>query len=671
MESNVHRQADANLQEVVAVSKAVASTPRLAAFLNARVVRKPGTRSGAVLAWGQKPSARHAEKVAARAGLPVWWLEDGFLRSVELGDTDPPCSLVVDPVGIYYDATRPSYLEQLIPTVLHAEETARAEALILAWRAARVSKYNHTREYQGTLPEHFVLVVDQTLGDASIRCGMASASTFSSMLEAARRNHPDCTVVVKVHPDVYAGRKRGHFDMAALRAMPGVDVLAEDCHPVGVLEKSEAVYTVTSQMGFEALLWGKPVYTFGMPFYAGWGLTTDALVAPERRSAVSLLQLVHAALIRYPRYVHPEQGVASDVEAIIAWLGLQRRQRERFPSLVYAVGYSFLKYASLRDFFQGSVLNTVRHWDDVSSGATVAVWGRAEVPSADFTVVRLEDGFIRSVGLGAELVRPLSWVQDTRGIYYDPQQPSDLEWYLEHQTLTDDDLARAVNLRQLLVSHALTKYNLTSHSAWQRPPLRRVILVPGQVESDASIRYGAFEVRTNLGLLKAVRQTNPDAYVVYKPHPDVVAGMRMQGADESGVAQFCDEVIPHANMAQLLEEVDEVHTITSLTGFEALLRGKPVTCYGMPFYAGWGLTLDITTSARRSRKRSLDELVALALIYYPTYVSRRTGRFTTPEGAIDELLHWRRIESQVGVRIWRQIRRRVLQVVRLLSSRTP
>ena len=44
-------------------------------------------------------------------------------------------------------------------------------------------------------------------------------------------------------------------------------------------------------------------------------------------------------------------------------------------------------------------------------------------------------------------------------------------------------------------------------------------------------------------------------------------------------------------MDVLLGIVDEVHTLTSLTGFEALLRGIEVHAYGGPFYAGWGLTM--------------------------------------------------------------------------------
>ena len=94
-------------------------------------------------------------------------------------------------------------------------------------------------------------------------------------------------------------------------------------------------------------------------------------------------------------------------------------------------------------------------------------------------------------------------------------------------------------------------------------------------------------------------------------------------------------------MDQVLRAVDEVHVLTSLAGFEALLRGKPVVCWGTPFYAGWGLTEDRAPTPRRSRVLSLDALVAGVLLLYPTYVSRTTGHFTTAERALEELQAWR------------------------------
>lgn len=626
-----------------------------------------------VVAWGLRPSATRAEAYAAKHGLPLWRLEDGFLRSVGLGNQEPPLSIVVDPLGIYYDATRPSALEAAIAAPLASPQVERARQLMQAWRTARISKYNHLRDPAlSSLPQRFVLVADQTFGDASIRFGLGDADSFGHMLDAALRNHPDCTVLVKIHPDVFAGRKRGHFDVKALAAMPRVQVLADDVHPVALLELAQAVYVVTSQIGFEALLWGKPVYTFGMPFYAGWGLTQDALPAPARRQPVPLEQLVHAALVEYPRYLDPETGQRCEVERLVEWMGLQRRMRTRLPQHIYALEFSRRKRPIARRFLDGSQVHFPRGIRQVPAGSTVVLWGRSPLPEGhsdvhSLHVVRIEDGFLRSVGLGADLVQPLSWIVDPHGIYYDATTPSSLELLLKRTDFTPALRARAAALRARIVQAGITKYN----TGEQRPDAlmalrahakdREMLLVIGQVESDAALAWGAPATRTNIGLLKAVRNLHPDAYIIYKPHPDVVARLRAQGQGEASAAQHCNVVLADVPLPPLLEMVDAVHVMTSLAGFEALLRGCEVVTHGCPFYAGWGLTEDLLPMPQRQRPLSLDELVAGALILYPTYVSQVSGRFSTPERTLEELIAWRESGISTASR-WLRLKRTALRM---------
>ncbi|SEM99269.1 capsular polysaccharide export protein [Pseudomonas sp. ok272] len=620
-----------------------------------------------VLAWGRKPSALVAQAAARDAGLPLLTVEDGFLRSVGLGSDDPPLSLVVDPLGIYYDASAPSRLEQLIPVPLTEAQILRARALQVSWCEERVSKYNAARIHPYSLPQPCVLVADQTRGDASLQG--ATAADFERMLEAALAQHPHSTVVVKVHPDVVAGRKQGHFDLAALRERPRVQLISDNVHPAELLSAVQAVYVMTSQLGFDALLWSVPVHTFGMPFYAGWGLTVDALPAPTRRQPVSLEQLLHAALVEYPRYVDPETGEPCPPEAVLTWLGLQRRMRSRLPQDLQMVGFSTWKQPLVQDFFDGSAIRFAPHPKNLASDAGVVTWGCQH----DLTLAqqnkanhlgRVEDGFLRSVGLGAKKTRPLSWVFDDLGIYYDATRPSRLEHLLQHEPCSPGLLQRAAALREAICKAGVTKYNLPG-STWKRPAgVDKVILVPGQVESDASIHYGAHQIRRNLDLLKAVRTRHPTAWLLYKPHPEVLAGTREAGIDEERSSDWCNQVVGDVPFHELLPEVDEVHVLTSQSGFEALLRGVPVTTYGQPFYAGWGLTCDQDLSAnvqaRRTRRLTLDELVAGTLIRYPTYVSRITQKFTTPERTLIEIQNWDEVPQQGRASTWPEMILRLL-----------
>ena len=106
----------------------------------------------ATLGWGRRKYARRARRVAQAKGIPFLCLEDGFLRSVGLGNSEPPLSIVVDDLGIYYDATNPSRLDSQIARPLTSRETARARAIITAWRKGRVSKYNYAPDHAGGSP---------------------------------------------------------------------------------------------------------------------------------------------------------------------------------------------------------------------------------------------------------------------------------------------------------------------------------------------------------------------------------------------------------------------------------------------------------------------------------------------------------------------------------------
>jgi capsular polysaccharide export protein len=257
--------------------------------------------------------------------------------------------------------------------------------------------------------------------------------------------------------------------------------------------------------------------------------------------------------------------------------------------------------------------------------------------AAAVPLIRVEDGFIRSVGLGSDFLPAASLVFDRRGIYCDPRQPSDLELLLRESEFPPALRDRAQRLIGGLVARGVTKYNLR----WQAPeigapPGRRRILVPGQVEDDLSVRLGGGEIRSNIDLLRRVRTANPDAFVLYKPHPDVEAGHRAGAVPEPLARQFADRVVRGVSTAALFDEIDDVHTLTSLAGFEALLRGRRVVVYGTPFYSGWGLTIDLA-APDRGRRLTLEELVAGTLILYPRYLDPLTRLPCPPEIVVERL----------------------------------
>jgi len=644
-----------SLGAVAVFSDGMMQIPHLANLLGAtRVVHRPDRAAGidAVVGWGLKDSSEPARAFARRSGLPYWCAEDGFLRSAGLGvDGEPPLSVVLDDEGIYYDATRPSRLENLLKSTDFGDEVlSRASALRRAILDVGLSKYNTVPLGEALPPRtqaRRVLVVDQTAGDLSVARGLANSASFAAMLGAAKEENPEAEVIVKVHPDVVAGKKSGY--LAAVRSEGRIRVVSEPANPISLARAVDRVYVVTSQMGFEALLVGTPVTCFGVPFYSGWGLTDDRVTVERRGRKRSVDELVAASLLAYPRYIDPNSGARAEAETVAEHLALQLQMFAANRGRIYCYGFQLWKQAYVRAYLRspGNEVVFPVPWvapRGIDSNSHILVWGQKDTPALrslarrhGIDIWRMEDGFLRSVGLGKNFEMPASLVVDRKGLYYDPRQPSELEQLLEHRDFTDVEVERARRLRKAIVAARVSKYNVGSDARLDVPSDRPVVLVPGQVEDDFSVRLGCRDVRTNLGLLERARAEHPDAYIVYKPHPDVLARERPGAVSQADALRHCDRVETSASLPQCLDAADIVHTLTSLVGFEALLRGKRVYVYGQPFYAGWGLTQDQHAIERRTRRLELDELVAGALVVYPRYLDLETFRFTTPEAVLETL----------------------------------
>lgn len=308
-------------------------------------------------------------------------------------------------------------------------------------------------------------------------------------------------------------------------------------------------------------------------------------------------------------------------------------------------GFSYRKLSILKAFQPHIRFKKLSRFSRLHVGETVFVWGMTPVPENlenKNTIIRVEDGFLRSAGLGAAFYAPISWVFDVRGMYFNTESASGLEEILNDYVFSESQLALARRVQQKIIQFELSKYNLKSLEPILFPETDQLkILVIGQVEGDASIQFGSPVLKTNLALLQQVRQRYPEGFIVYRPHPDVVAGWRKDGLDHEAAQKIADQIQTKGNITDWLNWADEVQVMTSLAGFEALLRGKHVVCYGLPFYSGWGLTQDVLSSLRPKRTLSIEQLVAATLIVYPSYRSILDAKtFSIDiEQAIAELKH--------------------------------
>lgn len=342
--------------------------------------------------------------------------------------------------------------------------------------------------------------------------------------------------------------------------------------------------------------------------------------------------------------------VVEAIDQLAMWRGLIDQNR----AIVSASGIAGWKRREVRSFLwagDAAPLPMYRRSNQAlrharQAAGAIAVWPsrvpqrlfddamRAQVP-----VHQIEDGFIRSVGLGSGLHPPQSIVVDEQGIYYDPTSPSALETILETAEFSPLLVDRAAALIDTIVATGISKYAAGRDVLPALPGGRRTVLVTGQVEDDRSVLLGGGEVTGNLDLLRRARATEPDAFLIFKPHPDVQAGHRTGAIAEADARALADLVVYDASMAALLDSVDAVHVWTSLAGFEALLRGRDVIVHGQPFFAGWGLTQDLGPPiARRTRRVSLPALVAAVLILYPRYLDPVTNLLCTPELLITRMV---------------------------------
>lgn len=391
-------------------------------------------------------------------------------------------------------------------------------------------------------------------------------------------------------------------------------------------------------------------------------------------------ELAWRDLIASIHYRDPFTRTEATAEQTVALLAHWRHEIRRNPGWggkhVAAAGIANWKRREVEQLLwagSGSRLDFVRA-NRIDGADTVAAWPAradadlpARVAGAGLPFWRIEDGFIRSVGLGAACHPPFSIVLDGAGAHYDPSHPSDLEALLATTDFSPELLARADALIALIVRSGVSKYEIGSETISLPPRSRRRILVTGQVEDDLSVSLGGGEVRTNLELLRRARAAEPDAEIWFKPHPDVDAGHRKGRVADTDALRHADRVVRGVPMAALFDAIDGLHVLTSLAGFEALLRGVEVTTHGVPFYAGWGLTRDLgVVPARRGRRLPLNALAAAILLIYPKYLDPVTGLPCTPEILIHRLSEQKRPQETWLTRLRHLqggLRRRISQVV--------
>lgn len=561
----------------------------------------PYTKATHILGWGHKPSGKKAIALANHHEKVCVLAEEGFLAYGH--EANAPLQILFDTHGIHYDPQQPSIIDHYLNAADAPNIRSQATTLMALIRTHNLSKFN-TQPTPTAIPTRpFILLCDQVPNDAALVASGATQKRFDAMLSSIKQTWPTHDVIIRTHPKA----TQGHYKiMEGVRLVTGTDA------PGPWLKAADHVVTVSSQLGFEALIHGTNVTCWGTPFYAARGLTRDIGAQPGyQRQQADLEQLVGAALILAPTTFDAVTGAPSTTLALAHHLVSVRKQHTVLTGPITPKGFSQRKKRHLQRFFPKT--------HQAQKGTTVG-WGKVNAP------IRVEDGFLRSKGLGADLVAPLSWIVDTTGgVHFDHTAPSMCETLLNTHPIdqTLEDRGKAIKSR--LLQQGLTKYNIEPNPKIPCP-YESYTLVLGQVEADASLLKSP--IKTNQALIETVQAQTSDT-LVFRPHPDVSSGLR-KGSIPTGA--IIDTTTP---LLTLIEAATSIHVISSQGGLEALIRDKPVYCHGPAFYAGWGLTQDSMTFERRTRTLSLNALVAILYDVLPLYNNPTTGMPLSLEQAAD------------------------------------
>lgn len=299
--------------------------PHLLELLNARTRVDCGEGTGPLkplasvdlfVRWGMGDGDALGDqlKPARDLGRKVAVLEQGFIGG-------PVVSLILDDTTPYYDAREPSRLERWLADgpALSQEEHARARQAIEALVSARRSGSRAEPRAEAAAGPGTILVVDQCQDDPAVPGGLATAASFEAMLREALGRHENCDILLLQPAEASA---RGPF-LTPDKLAPALEAgqirrVGADVDPFALIEAVDEVFVVSAPLGVDALLAGKRVHCFGVPFYSGWGLTEDRAPLERRARKRGLEDVFHAAYILHARYYDAEAGHPLNIEEAVA-----------------------------------------------------------------------------------------------------------------------------------------------------------------------------------------------------------------------------------------------------------------------------------------------------------------------------------------------------------------
>jgi capsular polysaccharide export protein len=310
---------------------------------------------------------------AAPPELPFAMLDQGLLRAPPRRRAVLPC---LSAVALAVTGPR-SPADRLDPARVLASRgwespalMQRAQAACRALTAARVGGawwLANPRELSSG--EDYALVV---LAEPPVAGSNAAPAEYAlaAMLDAALAENPPERVVILAPGRTKSGLLSAKLAAAAAR---GARVIAGGIDPWAAVEYAAQIYSAGGEIGFLALIAGRPVAAFGRSFYTGWGLTGDAADLPQQGTR-TLDEVFAAYCLIATRYRDAFRNRPASFEDTLALLAEWRRIELANRRVAVCVGMSFWKRRRVADFLRSTAGTPAFHR---TAGGAVATARRA------------------------------------------------------------------------------------------------------------------------------------------------------------------------------------------------------------------------------------------------------------------------------------------------------
>jgi capsular polysaccharide export protein len=597
------------------------------------------------------------QPVEAIKSYPILRLKDGIFAGYSNKKSSYSLYYAFES-DVYYNLKKESNIESLlrsywVPSEEEWQTAHLAIEMINKYGITKYSEYPHISEsaMRGVGYEN-ILLVDQPIDDESVLLGNADEQTFNDMLLYAFDNYQYANIYVKLHPDTIDGKKEGYLQKLlvkhGLNDHPSIKLIDTHCNITSLFHFINDIFVVTSQVGFEALLRNKNVRCFGTPFYSGWGLTTDMQTLSESKPQRSLMDLFIALVLQHTLYLNPFTGKKGTILDLLEYVALQQRHNNKKNVAFYNTDFiehrnvDVLLNADKKNFSAITKAKQIpKHIDDFILTDKKSTF--QEVEPLKYRAF-LSKSFLFSDSVSNEDV--LSLIVDHNGPFYDPKAQSDLDYMLNHETYTNYEKNCAeqflIDLRGKFLMDMRNEDSGNVLSEKQNSN-KKLIFIPGQLEEDdMTLVGGDITIPSDYELLVAILQKVENSLIIYKP----ALGSKFKKLNDIGKGglvnlsslvkernnRFVFEF--DASISHCIEAADEVHLLNHTCGLEAIVKGKKVVTYGLPFYGGLGLTEDKQKFPREKREISLEEFALAVYMLYPRYKLPNEEYFTSASNAL-------------------------------------